>query len=224
MCGRYALFSTPAHVREVFRTSNEFEFGPRYNIAPSQLAPVVCLQEGQRVLMLAKWGLMPHWAKEGEKLPLPINAKAETAAIRPMFRQAFRRSRVLVPADAFYEWKVVDGRKQPNLIRLKDETPFGLAGLLEHWGPPGNQLITFTILTTTANSLMAEIHDRMPVIVRPENYLSWLDPKLTEVSKIQELIVPFSAECMEAFPVSSKVNSPRNDSAELLRLAELFRQ
>jgi putative SOS response-associated peptidase YedK len=159
---------------------------------------------------------MPSWAKEEDKLPQPINAKAETAAIKPMFRQAFRRSRVLVPADCFYEWKVVAGKKQPFLIHMKDSSPFGMGGLLEHWGAPGEEILTFTILTTSANALIEDIHERMPVIIQHEHYKTWLDPQLTDVSKIQALAAPFTDRLMEAYPISTRVNNPRNDEVEII--------
>lgn len=154
---------------------------PRFNVAPSQVLPVVRQDgDGHRAFLMARWGFIPSWAKDTEGMPKPINAKAETAAIKPMFRHAFRKSRVLVPADAFYEWKVVAGKKQPYLIRMRDQSPFGMAGLLEHWhGPEGEgegEAVTFTILTTEPNPLMATIHDRMPAIIRPKDYASWLDP------------------------------------------------
>jgi putative SOS response-associated peptidase YedK len=202
-------------LQEQFGTTNEMAITPHYNIAPSQSAPVVRMVEGQRILVSARWGLMPSWAKEEDKLPQPINAKAETAAIKPMFRQAYRRSRVLVPADAFYEWKVVAGKKQPFLIHMKDRSPFGMGGLLEHWGAPEGEILTFTILTTSANDLMKGIHERMPVIIQPEDYKTWLDPLLTDVSKIQTFIAPYPDRLMEAYPVSPKVNSPKNDTPDL---------
>jgi putative SOS response-associated peptidase YedK len=203
-------------LQQQFGTTNEIAITSHYNIAPSQNAPVVRVVEGRRILVSARWGLMPSWAKEEDKLPQPINAKAETAAIKPMFRQAYRRSRVLVPADAFYEWKVVAGKKQPFLIHMKDGSPFGMGGLLEHWGPQEEGILTFTILTTSANALMKGIHDRMPVIIQPEQYKTWLDPQLTDVSKIQALIAPYSELLMEAYPVSTRVNIPKNDGPELL--------
>jgi putative SOS response-associated peptidase YedK len=202
-------------LQQQFGTTNEMAINPHYNIAPSQNAPVVRVVEGRRILVSARWGLMPSWAKEEEKLPQPINAKAETAAIKPMFRQAYRRSRILVPADCFYEWKVVAGKKQPFLIHMKDGSPFGMGGLLEHWGAPGEEILTFTILTTRANALMKDIHERMPVIIPPEHYKTWLDPRLTEVSKIQTLIGPYPEQRMAAYPVSTRVNSPKNDTPDL---------
>ncbi|MFZ4538826.1 SOS response-associated peptidase [Propionivibrio sp.] len=133
------------------------------------MAPLVRADAaGQRTFLLALWGLIPAWAKVTDTLPKPINAKAETAAIKPLFRQAFRQRRVLVPADAFFEWQPVAGQKQPYLIHLADNQPFGMGGLLEFWPRPVGEVATFTILTTAANALMARIHNRMPVIIRPE--------------------------------------------------------
>jgi putative SOS response-associated peptidase YedK len=216
MCGRYALNSTPARLKERFATANELDLKPRFNIAPTQRVPVVRLDEtGNRVLTLARWGLIPSWTKDPEEIQHPINAKAETAAIKPMFRHAYRKSRVLVPADAFYEWMPRNG-KQPYLIRLRDGEPMGLGGLLEHWQGPEGEVTTFTVLTVEANSLMAKIHDRMPVIIRPEDYAAWIDTKLTDVPKIQAMAQPYPDRFTEAYTVSRKVNSPQNDSPDLI--------
>ncbi len=215
MCGRFALHSPPVRLQGQFGTTNEIAVKPRYNIAPSQSVPVVCVVEDQRIMVSARWGLIPSWAKVDDKLPQPINAKVETAAIKPMFRQAFRRSRILVPADAFYEWKVVVGKKQPFLIHMKDGLPFGMGGLLEYWGTSDGEILTFTILTTIANALMKDIHERMPVIIQPEHYKTWLDPQLTDVSKIQSMLTPYPEAPMEAYPVSTRVNDPKNDTSDL---------
>jgi len=217
MCGRYALNRSPAELKAHFDAANELDLKPRYNIAPSQTVPVVRLDEaGNRVFTLARWGLIPSWVKDPEELQHPINAKAETAAIKPMFRHAYRKSRVLVPADGFYEWTAKDGVKQPYLIRLRDGEPMAMGGLLEHWHGPEGDVTTFTILTTSANALMAKIHDRMPVIIKPEDYTSWLDRDFTDVIKIQAMALPYPERLMEAYPVSRKVNSPKNDSADLM--------
>lgn len=216
MCGRYTLNRSPAKLKEHFATANELDLKPRFNIAPTQTVPVVRLDEsGKRVFTSAKWGLIPSWVKDPEKLQHPINAKAETAAIKPMFRHAYRKSRVLVPADAFYEWATKDG-KQPYLIRLRDGEPMGMGGLLERWHGPEGDVTTFTILTTNANSLMTKIHDRMPVIIRPEDYATWLDTNFTDVIKIQAMALPYPEHFMEAYPVSRKVNSPQHDSPDLI--------
>jgi putative SOS response-associated peptidase YedK len=216
MCGRYTLNRSPAELREHFDAANQPELKPRFNIAPTQTVPIVRLDEtGNRVFTLARWGLIPSWVKDPEEVQHPINAKAETAAIKPMFRHAYRKSRVLVPADAFYEWTPKDG-KQPYLIRMRDGAPMGMGGLLEHWHGPEGDVTTFTILTTNANSLMAKIHDRMPVIIKPEDYATWLDTNFTDVIKIQAMALPYPDRFMEAYPVSRKVNSPKYDSPDLI--------
>lgn len=217
MCGRFTLNCSPAKLKEHFATTNQLELKPRYNIAPSQAVPVVGLDDtSNRVFTFARWGLIPSWVKDPEKIQHPVNAKAETAAIKPMFRHAYRKSRVLVPADGFYEWAVKDGAKQPYLIRLRDGAPMGMGGLLEHWHSPDGDVTTFTILTTSANSLMAKIHDRMPVIIKPEDYATWLDTNVDEITKIQGMELPYPERLMEVYPVSRKVNSPKNDSADLM--------
>jgi putative SOS response-associated peptidase YedK len=192
MWGRFAPYQPLPKLRDQFKVPDDgFAFAPRYNLAPSQMAPIVRAdQDGRRTLLLALWGLIPSWAKVTENLPKPINAKAETAAIKPMFRHAFRQSRVLVPADAFYEWKPVAGQKQPYLIHMKDNEPFGMGGLLEFWQGPAGEVATFTLLTTTANALMAGIHNRMPVIIRPENYAEWLDPGVNDINRLHALTGP----------------------------------
>lgn len=217
MCGRYALYSPAPACQAHFGTQGAFDMAPRFNIAPSQSLPVVCQTPSEgRHFLSAKWGLIPSWVKNPEEMPQPINAKAETAAIKPMFRHAFRKSRILVPADAFYEWKAVNGRKQPYLVRLRDGSPFGMAGLLEHWQGPAGTLATFTILTTEPNALMADIHNRMPAIVKPEDYQAWLDPDLSDVEELQRMVVPYPERFMEAYPVSRKVNNPANEGPDLL--------
>jgi len=222
MCGRFALNSSPAKLKEHFDTTGVLDFKPRFNIAPTQTVPVVRLDEtGNRVFALARWGLIPPWVKDPGELQQPINAKSETAAIKPMFRHAYRSSRVLVPADAFFEWAAKDGVKQPYLIRLRDGAPMGMGGLLEHWHGPEGEVTTFTILTTEANSLMAKIHDRMPVIIKPEDYTTWLDTNLTDVIKIQSMALPYPDRFMESYPVSRKVNSPKFDSPDLLDEVQL---
>lgn len=222
MCGRYALYGSPSRLKEHFGTTNELDLKPHFNIAPTQTVPVVHLDEnGNRVFIHARWGLIPSWVKDTQELQHPINAKAETAAINPMFRHAYRTSRVLVPADAFYEWVPRNG-KQPYLIRLRDGEPMGMGGLLEHWQGPEGEVTTFTLLTIDANPLMAKIHDRMPVIIRPEDYATWIDTNFTDVTKIQAMAQPYPERFMEAYPVSRKVNSPQHDSPDLIEPEQEF--
>lgn len=222
MCGRYALYGFPPKLQEHFGTTNELEFVPRFNIAPTQTVPVVRVDAAeQRTFTSARWGLIPSWVNDSTEVQQPINAKAETAAIKPMFRHAFRKSRVLVPADAFYEWQAVTDGKQPWLIRLKEDEPMGMGGLLEHWQGSQGEVLTFSILTTESNPLMAKIHDRMPVIIRPENYATWLDPEFTDVNQLQMMTKPYPERFMKIYPVSRRVNSPQHDSADLIEEATI---
>ncbi len=224
MCGRYAIYGQISRYRDHFSVPDDedFDFSPRYNLAPSQVAPIIrSEQSGSRTFLLAPWGLIPSWSKVSDELPKPINAKAETAAIKPMFRHAFRQSRVLVPVDAFYEWKPVAGQKQPYLIHMKDNEPFGMGGLLEFWHGPEGEVATFTILTTTPSALMAEIHNRMPVIIRPENYAEWLNPSVNDVNHLHTLTGAYQDNFMESYPVSNRVNSPANEGPALLERVEI---
>ena len=224
MCGRYVLYGPRSRLREQFDVGfeeiddrpNDFDL---FNIAPTQLLPVVLGRpDGARGLVLARWGLLPSWVKEPGKLAQPINAKIETAAEKPMFRHAFKKSRVLVPASGFYEWQPVAGGKQPYLIRpVGGEALFGFAGLLECWHGSDGPLMTFAILTTAANALMAPIHDRMPVIIEPDDYAAWLDPEITDAGLVRELAGPYPADRLEAYPVGRAVGNPRAQGPELVK-------
>lgn len=221
MCGRYAMYGPVSRYRDHFGVDDAFDFAPRFNVAPSQTMPVVRQgEDGRRHFVAARWGLIPSWVKDPAGISHPINAKGETAAIKPMFRHAFRKGRVLVPADCFYEWQAVAGGKQPYLIRLRDQSPLGLAGLLEHWQGPAGEVLTFAILTTAPNPLMAAIHDRMPAIIRPGDYATWLDPGMTDVEALQALVGPYPERLMEARAISRKVNSPANDGPDLIEPAD----
>jgi len=216
MCGRFAIYSSPGRIRNHFATVNQLNFGPHFNIAPAQTVPVIREENhDKRTVIPARWGLIPSWVDDTEKLQQPYNAKAETAAINPLFRHAYRNSRILIPADAFYEWSPRNG-KQPYLIKLRDDEPMGMAGLLECWHGYDGDIMTFTILTTLANQLMADIHDRMPVIIKPDNYTAWLDGRLTDIPKIQAMAQPYPERFMEAYPISRNVNNPLYDSPDLI--------
>lgn len=210
MCGRYALYGPQSRLREQFGVEPA-DFEERYNIAPSQDAPIVhCSADGAHELISARWGLLPSWVKEPGKLAQPINAKVETAGEKPMFRHSFKGSRVLVPASGFYEWVPVAGYKQPYFIRpVGGDALFGFGGLLEHWNGPEGLVLTFAILTTAANELMRPIHDRMPVIIEPEDYEAWLNPEVTDVHRVQALADKHPAGRMEAYPVGRAVGNPR---------------
>ncbi len=234
MCGRFTLSVNPEAVALAFDLDAIPDLAPRYNIAPTQTAAVVRLSLGDeaRVLELMRWGLVPFWAKDPKIGNRMINARAETAASKPSFRTAFKSRRCLVPADGFYEWRreQADGPKQPYRICLKDGGPFAMAGLWESWRPKdesggddkdeaggsAEELRTFTILTTIPNDLVSEIHDRMPVILGPSEYDAWLDPEVEGGDDLDGLLDAFPADRMTIYPVSTLVNSPRNDVPECI--------
>ncbi|MEM9292965.1 MAG: SOS response-associated peptidase [Acidobacteriota bacterium] len=222
MCGRYTLTTPAEELAEIFEVSESVDIGPRYNVAPTQQVAVIGHnQEGQRALGLMRWGLVPHWAKDPSIGNRMINARGETAAEKPSFRSSFKKRRCLVLADGFYEWKKVDGgRKQPYYIRLKEHRPFAIAGLWARWRPRGDEeaetLLSCTLITTAPNEFVGEIHDRMPVILPASAYDLWLDPEVQDREILQPLLTAYDPEAMEAFPVSTAVNSPANDRAELI--------
>ncbi len=221
MCGRFVQIASPADLEFSFQTTNPLpNVQPRYNAAPGQDLMVVRRHPdtGQRSLDLLRWGLIPHWAKDPKIAWSSINARVETLDTRPAFRSAYRKRRCLVPADAFYEWKKEGTRKQPYAIALKSRELFAFAGLWENWQDPEIEqwVRTFTIITTDANELVAPIHDRMPVILAPEDYDGWLLPE----TDAKALLWPYPAELMTAWPISPRVNSPRNEGAELLEAVE----
>ncbi len=215
MCGRYELHTHPAAIALTFGLKLPLAITPRYNIAPMQDVPMVrYAQSGERELAFVRWGLVPRWAKDPSIGAKMINARGETLADKPSFRTAFRKHRVLLPADGFYEWMQTAKGKQPIHIGMKDKAPFAFAGLAERWlSEAGEVLDTCTIVTTQANAMLATMHDRMPVIVPPAQYERWLDVAQVEVG---DLLVPFPADQMTWYPVSTRVNSVRNDDAQLL--------
>jgi len=214
MCGRFTLKTPVERLSEQFQFPKIIPLKPRYNIAPSQDVVVVrrMPDDRERKLTMLRWGLIPRWVKDPTRGSQPINAKAETAAEKPMFRDAFRRRRCLIPADGFYEWKQEGGRKQPVNICTKDRQPFAFAGLWEHWEEQEGQFIeSCTILTTEPNDLLAQVHSRMPVILDQNDYDLWLDPDVQEVSRLKPLLRPYPPEQMTFYPVNLRVNNPRND-------------
>ena len=223
MCGRFALLTDGEILIEQFEVTQGAELlwpdqpVARYNIAPTQpVAAIRTTRDGSdKTWALFGWGLVPSWAKDPRIGSRMINARSETAAEKPSFRAAFKRRRCLVPMDGFYEWQKVDGGKQPHYIHMRDQKPFAVAGLWEYWqGPEGSALETCTLLTTTPNSFMENLHNRMPVILDPADYDSWLFGDAPDV--LQHLMRPYPAEPMTSYPVSRFVNSPRNDSPECI--------
>lgn len=220
MCGRYWLV-TPADVlASRFRVRGErVPLLPRWNAAPGQDLPVVRFDAatGARVLEPMRWGLVPSWALRPEDAGRPINARAETAGGKPSFKEPLRRSRALVPADGFFEWKKGDRGREPVAFRLKSRRPFAFAGIFDTWTPrSGPPLRTFAILTTRPNGLVAPVHDRMPLILAPDDEERWLDPGIPDPEGLARSLAPPDEGAMEAFPVSRRVNTPANDDASLL--------
>jgi putative SOS response-associated peptidase YedK len=220
MCGRYKLSSPPDEIARRFGLAETPALGPRYNIAPSQGAPVVRVVTasgstpiGSRRLELLRWGLVPSWAEDPRVGYRMINARAETAPQKPAFRRAFRSRRCLVVTDGFYEWQPLPSRrKRPFLIRMRDGSPFAFGGLWEVWrSAEGAVLESFAILTTEPNDLLRPIHDRMPLILRPEDHDLWLDPEAQDPARLLPLLRPYPGDEMEAVPVGPHVNNPSFD-------------
>ncbi len=224
MCGRFTLTANPTVIQDVFGLMTVPEgLEPRYNVAPTQPVAVIT-NEDAAALTFHRWGLVPSWAKDitiGNKL---INARAETAHEKPSFRSAFKRRRCLIPTSGFYEWKKTGGAKAPHFIHLQDQPAFAFAGLWEVWhSPEGDQLRTCTILTTSANELMAPLHDRMPVILDPSDYALWLSSGELEVEELLPLMRSYDTGRMAHYEVSQMVNRPIMDSPELIEPVENFR-
>jgi len=229
MCGRFTLKTDTKKLAEAFA---EFEvpqeLPARYNIAPSQAVAVVA-NNGERKVEFFQWGLIPSWAKDLKIGNQMINARAETLGEKPAFKVAYKRRRCLVLADGFYEWRTPPsppsdrggkgGGKTPMYAQLKSGQPFAFAGLWEMWRSAEDTILSCTIITTDPNELMAEIHNRMPVILPPEAYELWLDPAERTPDQLNGLLKPYPAELMTAYPVSKLVNSPQNDSPELIEPA-----
>jgi putative SOS response-associated peptidase YedK len=217
MCGRFALYSDPFTLARRFEAEALSDLRPRYNVAPSQIIPIVREEGEKRCFALARWGLIPHWAKDMKIGYSMINARAETMASKPAFRNAFKHRRCLVPADGFYEWQVIPDSKikQPWFIVLEDRQPMAFAGLWEKWrSPEGDDVESYSIIVTDANELTRPIHDRMPVILAPENWGAWFETEAKDAECLQNLLKPYPPEGMKAWPVNTTVNSPRNDSVE----------
>jgi putative SOS response-associated peptidase YedK len=215
MCGRFTHLYSWTELQALMRITTDLSVPllKRFNVAPTQQVPIVRQRDdGAREAVLMRWGLVPGWAKDAAFGNRTINARAETVATKPAFRSAYRRRRCLIPVSGFYEWETPEGgsAKRPWYIRVKDAPLFALAGLWEEWTQPdGAALLTFTIVTTNANELIGRFHDRMPVILPPAQFDRWLDVTQT----VDDLLVPFAAENMDAYRVSTRVNRARTDDA-----------
>jgi putative SOS response-associated peptidase YedK len=231
VCGRFTLKTPNPRLRELFGLQDLPHLVPRFNIAPTQSVltiRAVNAAEVAREAVMLRWGLIPFWAKNATVGNTMINARAETVAEKPSFRQAFSKRRCLIPADGFYEWeKLATGKKQPWWIRMADEEPFAMAGLWESWSPkhaiskseadvPDSGIVqSCTILTINANADMESLHDRMPVILPPECWDAWLNPS-SDKSALQSMLLPFENGRLIRSPVSTLVNRPVVDSAECI--------
>jgi len=215
MCGRYVFTSPLEAIQQMFKFDQMTNLGPNFNVAPTHEMPIVRRRKGDRrnELVMARWGLIPHWAKDAKIAYSTINARSETAATKPAFRDAFKRRRCLVPADAFYEWKREGKGKQAHLIKLKGGSPFAFAGLWSTWrSPEGEDIASYTIMTTEPNDLMATLHNRMPVILGTDDHDHWLDLDTDPAGVLK----PCPSDWLEAYPVDKRVGNVRNNDASLI--------
>ena len=224
MCGRYTLSTPGDEIARVFGLSEGLELEPRFNIAPTQQAPIVREERrtGRRVAAMCRWGLVPYWVREdvsiGDRM---INARAETAADKPAYREAFRRRRCLVVADGFYEWRREGRYKQPFFFSRDSAAPFAMAGLWDRWSHGKEPLESFTVVTTDANDDVSDVHDRMPVILAAADWPLWLNTEDEGTAAVHRLLRPPPNGSLERRPVSTLVNSPANDSSRCVEAIDL---
>jgi putative SOS response-associated peptidase YedK len=218
VCNRYRLTHSKQYLAERFEAADDaIEERPRYNIAPTQPVLTVRKEQGKKVrhFTTMRWGLIPSWAKDMSIGTQTLNARSESVTTKPAFRDPILRKRCLIPADGFYEWRKMGSVKQPYCFEVGEGEVFALAGLWDEWKSPEGQTIeSCTILTTTPNSLVAEMHDRMPVIVSPDKYDLWLDPDVNAFDAIRDILKPYDATLMRLYPVNRKLNNSNNDGPE----------
>lgn len=217
MCGRFRLGKGRQALKKYFGAANEVDWDPRYNIAPTQ--DVVTVRQDAsnpiRLLSLMRWGLIPSWAKDASGAARMINARCESAAHRPAFADALRSRRCLIPADGFYEWQKLGKTRQPYCFALENDDIFAFAGIWDNWrSPEDGMLETCSILTTSANDLVRDVHDRMPVILPRDSYDLWLDPGFNNMRAISDLLQPLPAAALKKYPVSTRLNSVDNDDPD----------
>jgi putative SOS response-associated peptidase YedK len=217
MCGRFVRKIKLREAVDFFQAALvETELAPSFNIAPRQPIAVI-MEDGKRKIVSMQWGLIPHWAKDEKIANNLINARSETIAEKPSFRNSFKKFRCLIIADGFYEWQGTGINKKPFFICRKDEQPFGMAGLFDRWkNAEGKIITTCTIVTTEANEIMKPIHHRMPVIIEPEHYDLWLSPQEIDVAKLAHLLKPCDPQLLKAFEVSVAVNSASHNSEDCI--------
>lgn len=219
MCGRFYLDVSKTELMAHYALQSTPDISPRFNIAPSQeILAVRALADNERNLGYLRWGLIPSWSKEEHPHYSMINARADTVAIKPAFRAAFKHRRCLIPASGFYEWQPQKDFKQPYAISMQDDVLFSLAGLWEHWESADGRVIeSCAIVVTDANEVLKRIHDRMPVIIAPEDYSTWLDPDIQDKNRLTPLLHPYSAQLMKAYPVSTRINNPGFDNLKCIQ-------
>jgi len=218
MCGRFVLKDNIEDLSSCFHIDNveDLFLEARYNIYPGQNVPVIIMEERKKFVMM-RWGLVPSWSNDPLIGFQIINARAETLSQKPSFKNSFKKHRCIIPCSGFYEWKKLDKKtKVPYFIRLRNGTPFALAGLWDRRNKDGGNLTTFTIITTTPNNIIEPIHDRMPVILKSENHDMWINPDITDTENISDFLKPYPSEEMELYEISTFVNNPKNDSAECM--------
>jgi putative SOS response-associated peptidase YedK len=226
MCGRYRLSRRKQIIEEYFGSvSGEDDWTPRYNIAPTQSVPVIRQnpEEPRRELSLLRWGLIPSWAKDPSGSTQMINARSETAATKPAFRDALTNRRCLIPADGFYEWQRRGEAKQPYCFEVNGGELFAFAGLWDRWRDPSGQwLKSCSILTTTPNAVASSVHDRMPVILDPDCYDLWLDPGMHDMPAISDMLKAYDDQMMRCYPISKRINHVANDDEACSAPVELI--
>jgi putative SOS response-associated peptidase YedK len=217
MCGRFTLSANKQRLKATFPMFDLIDIPPRYNIAPTQQVLAVRQEDAERPKgTMMRWGLIPSWAKEKKISASLINARSDSVADKPSFRNAFKRRRCLILTDGFYEWRKGTTPKQPFHIRRKDGEPFAFAGLWERWTGEEPPIESCTIITTDANDVIRPLHDRMPVILESRDYVRWLDPTVSDPGVLQEMLRPYAPEQMTTVPVNTFVNNARNEGAECL--------
>ena len=220
MCTRYVLHASPAAIAAQFALEEIPEILPRYNIAPSTLIPAIVASNHCRAIQFYQWGLVPSWAKDPSIATKLVMARGETVFEKPSFRGAAKYRRCLIPADGFFEWRTIGKQKQPFYIHLRQQELMAMGGLYEIWERPEGVIASAAVITTESNALISQIHERMPVIIGPEDYDTWLDPYFQDHEAVGKLIRPYAADRMEMYPVTRLMGNPRFDNPEAIRPIE----
>lgn len=219
MCGRFTLHTPESRIRELFHLGNSpaIDLKPRYNIAPSQDIPVIRDTENSREIVLARWGLVPHWSKEPETKYSTINARIESIAEKPTYRTPFKQSRCLIPADGFYEWRLINNKKVPHYVRMRKGDVFAFAGIWDRWQDDGITLDSCSIIVMPANGTIQPLHDRMPAIIAPAHYDLWLDKRLTDKDEIMGFLNSAPSTSLMFYAVSPWVNTAKHEDERCIQ-------